>query len=294
MSEENTNEDAASEEIVEEKVLPDAETANFDDESDDDSTDESTDDSTDDSSDDSSDDSTDDSEETKEAKKRTHQEKIDFAFSKKQKQLQEEKRLRIEAEERAAKYEQDLRKFQVPKRPEIPEMPDVVDPQYAQKLALREETIKKQVMYDQKMKIFQHQAKQKQQQQQQQRMDELKQKTEKYAARSKDFGISDEDAKKYEDSIAPFISPKNAKMAEYILDHEQGPLIVKYLSKNPMEMEKLASMGSMDAAVYISNTLSDKAKTAKPKTSKTPAPGKTLKGKGGTSKHAALDGAKFE
>lgn len=299
MSEEKTNDEDVNgdnwdEEVVEEKALTDVEEAEYDSDDDDD-------DSYDDSNEEESDDDDDSDDETKvdtkadrAARKRTQQEKIDFAFAKKQKQLQEEKRLRIEAEERAKKYEQDLRKFQVPKRPEIPEMPDVVDPQYRQKLALREETIKKQVMYDQKMKMYQQHVKNQQQNQQKQRIDELKQKTVKYAARSKDFGISDDDAKKYEDSIAPFISPNNARMAEYILDHEQGPLIVKYLAKNPMEMEKLASMGDMDAAVYISTTLSEKSKTAKPRTSTTPPPGKTLKGKGGSSKHAALDGATFE
>ncbi len=230
----------------------------------------------------------------KEVKKRTQQDKIDFAFSKKQKQFQEEKRLRKEAENKNAQYKQQLQKFQQPKRPDIPEMPDMLDPQYEQKLQLREETIKAQVIHDQRLKMQQQHNKQRQQQQLQARANELKQKTNAYAERSKNFGISDEDAKKYEDSIAPFISPKNAKIAEYILDHEQGPLIVKYLSKNPMEMEKLSSMNPMNAAVYISSTIAEKSAKVKPKTSKTPAPGKTIKGKGGTTKNAALEGATFE
>jgi len=230
----------------------------------------------------------------KEVQKRTQQDKIDFAFSKKQKQFQEEKRLRQEAENKNAQYKQQLQKFQQPKRPDVPEMPDMLDPQYEQKLQLREETIKAQVIHDQRLKMHQNRNKQRQQHQQQARANDLKQKTETYAQRSKDFGITDEDAKKYEDSIAPFISPKNAKMAEYILDHEQGPLIVKYLSKNPMEMEKLSTMGNMNAAVYISNTIAEKSAKVKPKTSTTPAPGKTIKGKGGTTKHAALDGASWD
>lgn len=297
MAEENTNEDSyddgndfSEEEVVEEEALTEEEESEIDSEEDENNSEE-------DENDSEEDDSEDDDQsrkDKKEARKRTQQEKIDYAFSKKQKQLQEEKRLRAEAEEKVSRYERELQKFKIPKRPEIPEMPDIVDPQYKQKLALREQTIKHQVMYDQKLKMYQHHQKQQQKNQHNQRLNELQQKTVKYAERSKDFGINDEDAKKYEDSIAPFISPKNAKMAEYLLDHEQGPLIVKYLSKNPIEMEKLASMSDMNAAVYIETKLAEKAKDSKPKTSKTPPPGKTLKGKSGTNKHAALDGASFE
>lgn len=233
-------------------------------------------------------------EDKKEAKKRTQQEKIDFAFSKKQKQLQEEKKLRLEAEEKIAKYKQELQKFQKPKRPEIPEMPDMLDPKYEQKLQLREETIKHQVMYDQRMRFQQHQHKQAQLNKQQTEAAELKQMTEAYAERSVNFGIKDEDAKRYEDSIATFVTPKDAPVVKYLLDHEQGPLVVKYLSEHPMEAEKLFSMSPMKAAVYINGNLAEKSKGSKPKTSKTPKPGKTLKGKGGTTKHSALEGALFE
>jgi len=87
----------------------------------------------------------------------------------------------------------------------------------------------------------------------------------------------------------------NAQVAEYILAHDSGPLIVQYLSQNPLELEKVASMSPVNASVYIATNVVEKAVGLKPQQTAAPKPVDTLESKGATpAEHPALKGAVFK
>jgi len=223
------------------------------------------------------------------------QSKMEFAFKKKAFQLQQERNKREAAEEKARKAEEALQKATAPKRPEIPDFPDALDTDYDSKIALRDKAISDQAKYDQDILFAKRQQESVQQQVIEDRKTMLREKQQKYVERNDAIGIAPDEAKKYEDTVSKFITPSNAQTGEYLLSHKDGPLLVKYLAENPIELEAVAAMQPLDAAVYLATEVSKKAEGSRPKTPKTPAPVNTPERKGSPKgKHPALNGATFD
>ena len=82
-------------------------------------------------------------------------------------------------------------------------------------------------------------------------------------------------------------------VANFILADDQGPLIVKYLAKNPLEMEVLRGLTPQHAAIRIHTDIKGKASALGVKTPTAPTPVETLSGSGMPLKERGPSGATY-
>ncbi len=218
------------------------------------------------------------SDQTPELDDKTPQDKLNYAFAKKQSELRAANARAEEADAKLAEATAKLNELTVKKRPVVPELPDTYDADYAAKMALRDQAIKDQGQWDAAAKNQETARAQLQQQAITDRQTEIRDKESKYFERGEALGFTSKELGDIGDKIAPYITPANAATVEYLLEREDGPLIVKYLQANPIELDKVSNMAPLHASVYISTDLSTKAKALKPATTKTPAPIETLDG----------------
>jgi len=115
-----------------------------------------------------------------------------------------------------------------------------------------------------------------------------------YAKRSDALGISRENQTKAADVVVGYGISDDVKL--HIVNDVNGPLIIQHLASNPADLDDLSQMNNMEAAVYISNTLSKSALSLKTKSSNAPDPLTPLKGNGvdpEAGRYKNIGGAKF-
>jgi len=82
---------------------------------------------------------------------------------------------------------------------------------------------------------------------------------------------------------------------DVLLDDTDGPLMVAYLADNPVEVEKINSMSTLELVNYLNAEIRPKASLLKPKTSDAPDPPRILSGGGAREiEDPLLKGAVFE
>lgn len=85
------------------------------------------------------------------------------------------------------------------------------------------------------------------------------------------------------------------ELAGFIVDHDQGPQIAKYLEENTTELEKVTQMRPSNASVYIATKIADKVQgNAKSNINQAPDPIDTLTPTGKRQKAGGPKGATFE
>jgi hypothetical protein len=233
-------------------------------------------------------------ESTEDLDKKSKQEKTEFAFQKKQKQLKEETRKREDIEQQLKETQAKLAEFTTVKRPVVPPVPDTLDPNYDVLTAERDEIIRAQVKFDTDANAQTAQQEVNTQNYINQRNKEVAAKKVAYEAKVVDLGISTEDASKYDKVVADSLGQAHWQTAEYMVSHEQGPLIVKYLATHPLELDALSELSPLQAVAEIEKAIIAGAKDPEPAKPNTPDPSKVLDGKGAPKvKHPALKGATF-
>lgn len=226
--------------------------------------------------------------------KKTKEQKMEHALYKRQKKLNAEKQKREQLEKQLAETQAKLYEATAPKRPVVPPLPDTLDSDYDVKIAEREKAIRDQQDYDNNVKKQQESMQQQAVRLAEQRASEIKQKEKSYEDKLEDFAIDKASADKYDKVVAGSLGPRHAETAEFLLDLDKGPLVVKFLATNPEELDKVSSMTPTQAAAYIATDILPQTGKLTPSKSKTPAPTKVLESKGGKPpKHPALEGAKF-
>lgn len=186
-------------------------------------------------------------------------------------QKHEERRKREEAETRAQELKEKLEALD--KKDSdivIPPVPDTFDPDYEKKLAEREAAIKKQAQVDYDKQVLERQKTEAQQAEIARQQEAIQKSVTKMYDGAKTLGFKEEDFKKADLRVSQFI--QHPQLAQHILEHDDGPALVMYLSSNAAELEKVAQMNPIDAGVYLATKVVSKAKDLKPQPSKTPAP----------------------
>jgi hypothetical protein len=84
----------------------------------------------------------------------------------------------------------------------------------------------------------------------------------------------------------------NGEVANYLLSDPDGPLMVLHLAANPLDIETINNLGSVEAGIYLASEL--KGKINKPKTSSAPKPATVLSGSGVATASAGPEGATYE
>ena len=188
-----------------------------------------------------------------------------------------------------------MNKLKQPSRPEIPAMPEPYDYDYDAKNKLRDEAIAARTRYDSKVETQKEQVLIAQEQAVLTHKSGLKTLTDGYNGTITDLGLDKVEMDKAESTIMPFLSEAHGPLIKHIMEHKQGPLIVKHLGDNFNDLETVLAMESTDAAVFIATNISPKLGNQKPEKSSTPAPAQTFSGGGsGKSKHPALEGVTYE
>ena len=109
-----------------------------------------------------------------------------------------------------------------------------------------------------------------------------------FVARGSEAGLNIQTIQAAATIVAPQLQDE---VAQFVLDHEFGPQILNQLAANPMEVQELASLGSIQAGVK----LNDMAQVYRKKlTTNAPPPDDPLTGSGAPSDKRGPKGAKFE
>lgn len=214
-------------------------------------------------------------------------EKAEAAFRKKinayARHRNEEREAREAAEQKAKELEDRIKAFeQQQQQIKIPPLPDPLDEDYNEKIAMREKALRQASAYDAKQQFI---AEQKQKQEHEAKLkaqQEAEEKTRKVYEAAIKYGIDQDQLKVAEDRLTRFIPRTNGgvMLANYILEHEKSPLLIKYLGDNASEAEKIAGMNPIRAAMYINDKVLKSAEKLRPKISNAPDPVKSPSGRG--------------
>lgn len=201
-----------------------------------------------------------------------------------------------EAEREAERLRQELEEIrkQVPQqtRPDIPPIPDRYDDQYEQKLKARDEAIQKAVAFDMAERVRSEQRVQSERETMRRQQEAFNQAVTSYTDRAEKLGVTKAELEQAGKLVASYNIPD--MVAAFVLDDDQGPLITKYLSRNPLELEQLKSLPPHQAIAHLATAIKPKASGLKPKPNLPPEPTETLKGLGAREKERGPEGATFE
>ncbi len=158
-------------------------------------------------------------------------------------------------------------------RPEIPALPDPLatnEQDFNRARETREEAIRQAALYDANQLAIQDQQRATERARQLERQEALNKAVDSYSKRAVQLGVKTEELRDAGNMVQQFVT--DLGVTEMILNDEQGPLITKYLSQNVAEMEAVANMTPINAAIYIASVVKPKAASLKPKVSCAPDP----------------------
>lgn len=214
------------------------------------------------------------------------------AVGKKVFKLREKEREAEALKKQLEELQAKLNERQAPKIPDLPDPFRLSDEEYRQNLARRDEALKAAVAYEQEQRAIQQQQEALRQQELQRQQEEMAQKVKSYSDRATKLGITPEELQVAGNTVAQF--GVDEALVGIILDEPEGPLITKYLSKNPLELDALRYLTPAQAAVRIATDIKKKAASLKPKVNNAPDPLEQPHGAGTAPKPRGPKGATFE
>lgn len=175
----------------------------------------------------------------------------------------------------------------------IPSIPDPFDDDFEEKVKVRDEAIMQKAAQDaQKNVVIEQQNANNEaaQKAEQERSESL---VKGFDSQIVKLGLEPEEIRGAVNTIVEYGISKD--VGEFILQHEDGPLITKYLAANPIELDELRNMSPINAALKINSTIKNAASTMKPQASQAPDPAETLSGRGaGEQVNPLIKGVTFE
>ena len=199
----------------------------------------------------------------------------------------------------ARRESEDLRrqleetKARIPQQvaPQVPDLPDPYDDNYEEQVRKRDDAIRASVNFEAQANARKQQAEQAQQAANHNAQVEHNKKVSSYADRAKTLGLTSEELTAAGSTVNNF--GINPQVTSAIIEDDQGPLITKYLSENPMAIESLNTANPiMLGQVY--NDIRTKASALGNKQRNAPNPVETLKGSGIPVKDDGPAGATYE
>lgn len=202
-------------------------------------------------------------------------------------ELMEEKRAREAAEAEIARL-----KAQIPEnlKPVIPPLPDPYDDDYDIRIAERENAIKQLAIYEAQESVRQAEIEARNRTELEKRQSALINAVNAYTERAKSLDIGENELQVAGKTVAAY--GINEQVAEFILHDDKGPAITAFLAKNPSELELIAKLNPLQAAIHISNNI--KGKLSIVRSVDLPDPPETLNGGGVTKSERGPRGAKYE
>lgn len=204
-----------------------------------------------------------------------------------------------EAERKAEKLQKELDELRAkqtsdkpPVVPDIKNAFELTDQELAQRIAERDKAIQARAEWDANQRAQQQAMEQAKLSAEQAKIEALNKDIDTYRGRATTFGIKPEELQEAGNRVAQF--GIHDDVVQFILGDEHGPLITKYLSRNPNELDELSRLNSAQAAVRIDKLVRGKALALKPKVTETPDPADRPRGSGSSPKQRGPQGASFE
>jgi hypothetical protein len=187
-----------------------------------------------------------------------------------------------EARRKAETYQKELEtlrsKIPVEQAPLVPDLPDPYDDDFSERMAQRDKALQSRAQFDAQEQYQQQQYQLQEQERSRLESEKLNQSVTDYSGRAQKLGITDVELQAAGSLVAQY--GINDQVTQHILADENGPLITKYLSKNPQAMDTMNSMSPISAALFIEQQVKPEAIKFKPQTTNAPAPIETLSGAG--------------
>lgn len=214
------------------------------------------------------------------------------AVGKKVFKLREKEREAESLKKQLDELQAKLGERQAPKIPDLPDPFRLSDEEYRQSQHRRDQALRAAAEYDMQQQAVQQQQQALKQQEWQKQQEEMTTKVKSYSDRATTFGITPEQLQEAGNAVAQFGIDES--LVNIILDETDGPLITKYLAKNPLELDALRYLPPAQAAVRIATEIKQKAASLKPKVNNAPDPLEQPHGAGSAPKPRGPQGATFE
>lgn len=228
-----------------------------------------------------------------------HKEKVTFNEDQQQvfnseinKKVAQTNEVRRESDKLKQEIEGLRKQIPVETRPDVPGTPDPYDDDYEARLKDRDAAIHKQAAYDAQETVRRDQEVTALQEQERVQVETLQKSVNEYSDRAIQLGVGEDDLRAAGNIVNQY--GINPQLTLFILKDEQGPLITKYLSQNPQEIEALNRLDPMSAAVLVATSIKQKAVGLKPKSTEAPEPPEYLEGAGAPLTKRGPKGATFE
>lgn len=220
-----------------------------------------------------------------------NQEAVQKKINKAIREKYEEQRRREEIEAKLAEAEKKLNSLSQ-ETVIVPDMPDVFDPDFEQKVKIRDDALKRHAQAEAQKAIDQRIKEQAQKEKAQAEREKINGYVSQMYAAADSHGIKKEDLQAADNTVAMFV--KDPGLASFIIAQKSAPLIVNHLAQNIAELEKISRMSPITAAAYIATDIIPAAERFKPKKSSAPEPLDLPSGKAGGKKSPYLEGVVFE
>ncbi|MBK28601.1 MAG: hypothetical protein CMO77_07180 [Verrucomicrobiales bacterium] len=237
------------------------------------------------------------------ASEETHEEKVSFSEEQQAKvdeiigqktfkgrQRERELQAALESERKARQEAESL--IPAETRPDVPPMPNPYDEDFQEKARQRDLAIQRAADYDANEKARRNAEQEQHNRLVQEQAIKLQQIGQDYSKRAVQLGITEPELAQIGDRIKVF--GLDEPIAEFILKDEQGPLIAKYLSDNPAELEEISQKDLTTAFSYVVEKIKPKASGLIVKPTDAPDPPELLKGSGMPPSRRGPTGATFE
>lgn len=197
-----------------------------------------------------------------------------------------------EAERRLQELEARLLKQDQPVVPDLPDPLKMTEQDFMAQAAQRDEAIRRRVEWDAQQRALTERQQALEAERQKQQQEALAKSADDYRKRSVQLGVKPEELQQAGNLVGRF--GLHDDVVKMILDDDQGPLITKYLASNVQELDQLAALPPIQAAVRIVTAVKQKAAALKPKVSNAPAPTTAVRGVGMVPADYWPEGATFE
>lgn len=201
----------------------------------------------------------------------------------------------MEERRRAEALEQELAatraRLPTEQRPSVPDLPDPYDADYAVKIEARDQALRDAAAYDARQSVLQEQQQTQAQEAQAKAQAATFERIRTYTERAQKLGIEAEQLQVAGTTVQQY--GINDDLADFILDHEQGPQITAYLASNPGELDDLNRLTPIQAAVKLETVIKPKASQLSG-ISGAPKPAEGLTGGGAPPTQRGPEGATYQ
>ncbi len=202
-------------------------------------------------------------------------------------QTHTERRRAEEAERKLAEFQAQQPTPQAPNVPEMPTQDELWDS--PEKLVEWEKATRERAEFDANNNAVLRQQEAAQQQQAQVMLQKIQERGDKYIKASKEFNMDPVRVEAESNLVSQSIV--NQDVRDFLLENDQGPLMVSYLASNPLELEKVRLMSPLNQAAYITSEIKPKLASTRTVT-QAPAPATIVDGAGAPKQeHPVFKGA---